>query len=253
MSLQNELRMESIGILAKFTIPLYTEKNKRPVQVGSGFFVQDGSDCYLVSAAHTFEHSYLFYYTKQFQIHKVKGGMSSSGISEIDIGVIKLLNIDLPPYPEVDKLALDISSLKPRYLPRTEKEYITIGYPNTKSNANPKTNLVTTKMYAFSNYTIDENDYEKHGLTVDNNIAIELKLKKCYSLEGNKINFPKPTGISGSPIFVLNEPSDNVDKNDKFFPVVGVATRYRSSDHLMFGADMIYVLAAIKQIKDRQL
>ena len=145
-----KLRLESIDVLAMFSIPLYVDKNGLPDQIGSGFFVQDGNDCYLVSAAHTFDRKGLFYYSKPNQ-HRILTGSVFRNISpEIDVGVTKLANSNLPPYKEIGKHALDISFLKPMHLPRTRKEYInrvgpsktTLRYWDLKIN-NYKTSILT--------------------------------------------------------------------------------------------------------------
>lgn len=243
---------EAIYILAKYSIPLYQNYNNLPRLLGTGFFVRTEQNCYLVSAAHvldTAKKNEVFFYIKPNVIRILTGQLLRSKGEEnrhndlIDIGVLKLSNDDLPPYPEVDKYAMDISYLKPNYLPRSGKNYAVLGYPATKSYLDNLNKGIAVSLYAYHNYSIEESEYTNHGLDLNTHIAIKLDLRKCFNTDGTHRNFPKPQGMSGSPIVVLYE--DEGDDDTRVFPVVAVATSFRSQSKLLFGTDVAYVLDAI--------
>ena len=73
---------------------------------------------------------------------------------------------------------------------------------------------------------------------------IKLNEATAKTKGGTHQNFPKPQGMSGSPIVVLYE--EEGDSDSRVFPVVAVATTYRKSSQLLFGTDVKYVLDAIR-------
>lgn len=59
---------------------------------------------------------------------------------------------------------------------------------------------------------------------------MNLDLRHGFGSDGTKRHFPKPNGMSGSPIVVLfDEAGDN---DSRAFPVVGIATKYYQSKRL---------------------
>lgn len=245
---------QATALLLKFSVPLYQNHNGRPSLYGTGFFVKAGNDNFLISAGHVLDptkHNGLFFYSAPGTHRHLSGQLllskheKNSGKDMKDIGVLKLSESDAPPYLEVDKFAMDISYLEPRYRPRAGKRYILIGFPATKSVIkNTPNKSVTTAPYAFRNWSIDDAEYSKHGLDPDMHVALPLKLKKTFGADGAHQHFPKPQGMSGSPIVVLYDEEGDDDPNS--FPVVAVATDYRRSSNILFGTDIQCVLDAIK-------
>jgi hypothetical protein len=244
---------KAIALLAKFSVPLYFKQNDHPVLYGTGFFVKDGSDFFLVSAAHVFDmakNDGLFFYSSPGIIRHLSGTMlRTSGEADrnkdlIDIGVLKLSKGYTPPYPEVDKFAMDISYLRPGYRPRTGKNYVLIGFPATKSNLNRQNATITAAPYAFMNSSINEPEYCQHGLDPDTHLVLHLNLKKGFAVDGSHTHYPKPQGMSGAPIVALYNEEDDDDTD--VFPVVAVATRFRNQSNILFGTDTSYVLDAIR-------
>jgi hypothetical protein len=245
---------QATGALLRFSIPLYYDDYAgRPVLYGTGFFVQAESGCFLVSAAHVLDAAKikgLFYYCAPGTIRHLAGRLCRSKGEDnrdndlIDVAVLRLSDDSLPPYPEVEKYAMHVSYLRPRYRPRTGKSYIFIGFPESKSDVHQARREVTVEAYAFRNEPIDEAADERHGLSPNDHIALHLDVRKGFGLDGSKQHFPKPNGMSGAPIVCLFD--HNVDDDSRVFPVVGVATRYIRSSRLVFGTDIQFVLDAIK-------
>jgi hypothetical protein len=241
---------KATDLLLKFSIPLYKNHNGRPELHGTGFFVKASSDHFLVSAAHVLDKAKeLFYYCTPNTLRHLSGrlvrskGVENRAYDLIDVGVLKLSDGHTPPYPEVDKFAMDISYLQPRYRPRTGKTYALIGFPATKSGVDIRNRNVLTASYAYRNKSIGETEYQRHGLDPQTHVALPLDLKKGFGSDGKHRNFPKPQGMSGSPIIVLFEEEDAGDA--RVFPVVAVATTYLKPEQILFGTDVAYVLDAI--------
>jgi hypothetical protein len=132
----------SIDVLTNFYIPLYLDTEDKPTPFGTGFFVKRQNDIFLVTAAHVLDKAQshgLYYYATQNDIRHLSGNMVRCKITgdrsddHIDIGVVKMNGGNLPPYPDVQKFPMDISYLKPGYLPRENKHYSFTGFPATKT------------------------------------------------------------------------------------------------------------------------
>ena len=127
------------------------------------------------------------------------------------------------------------------------KEYVVIGFPvtQTKLDSNKKTVTVSSCAYRLSSF--EDAAYPKLGLDADTHIALKFDQRNGTDLFGTNRNFPKPQGMSGSPIFVLYDESSSF-KTLRTFPLVGVATTHKRGDKLIFGTDISYVTKAIEQL-----
>ncbi|MBX3672715.1 MAG: hypothetical protein KF776_07045 [Burkholderiales bacterium] len=245
---------QATELLLKFCVPLYQlDRNGRPLLNGTGFFVRAGKSSFLVSAAHVLDTAAshgLFFYVEPGTIRHLSGhlirsqGEGNRDSDLIDVGVLQLSEDSVPPYPNVDKVPMDISYLRAQYRPRTAKDYVFIGFPATKCKVSGANREVLASPYAFRNEPLDEADYEAQGLHPDTHIALKLNVRKGFGLGGKPQHFPIPQGMSGSPIVVLY---DREGPNDeRVFPVVGVATTYRKTQRVVFGTDIGYVIDAIE-------
>lgn len=218
-----DLLDEATDILSRFVVPLYVEKRGRPYQVGSGFFVRAGSAHFLVSAAHVLElGTALFYYVEPSLTARLSGERRLSkwiGDREhdpVDVGTLKLRDT-FPPYPKVDKHAVDVSYLNPGLVPRADKIYSIIGFPASQSKVNPLRQKVESTVFSFRTRSIDDSEYIKHGLYPERHIALSMSLRDGVDSTGKPRTFPKPSGMSGSPIWMLVEEAPVV--RERFFPL----------------------------------
>jgi hypothetical protein len=220
-------------LLASFTIPIYrNDERDRPEQVGSCFIVHSGAHHYLVSAAHVLEEAReLYFYIAPSQTRKLSGLLALSrwtGNREkdpIDVGVIRLTKEGLPPYRDLKKVAVLPSYLRPNDSPRDGKQYAIVGYPETKNRADTATRTVNAKAYSYRNRALAENLYATHGLSAATNIVLPLRPKKSFDSEGKHTHFPKPQGMSGSPIWLLFD--DEATDFGRVCPIVAIGTKYR--------------------------
>jgi hypothetical protein len=232
---------------------LYERDNRgRPSSHGSGFFVKNGERHFLVSAGHvleTLKNRPLYYYVSPGTTRKLSGRLLLNpwkGDREndpIDLGVLRLSDEELPPYPEVDKFAMDISCLRPALIPRSGTNYAIVGFPASRSKVNPRARVVTATAYSYRNYSIEDGAYYEYGLTPETHLALPLDLRIGFDSSGKPRNFPRPQGMSGSPIWALY---DDAGQNDATtFQVVGVGTKYWKQERLLIGTDIAKVLDMI--------
>ena len=247
------LKALAIDQITRFSVPLYiNDKDRRPLPHGTGFFVKNDTDCFLVSAAHVFDTAFergMYYYTSQSEIRYLSGRLILSNPSPTraddkrDVGVLKLNRGPLPPYPAVNKYHMDISYLKANYRPRDAKHYVLVGFPATKTKVtHPDKNLMVTS-YAYESSSISEREYQGHGLSPKTHLIMPLDRRKGFDVAGKHLHFPKPQGMSGSPVVVL---LDDNDSGSRVFPVVAVAIEYRAKSKVLVASDVSFVLEAMR-------
>ncbi len=246
-----QLMDEATDILSQCVVPLFSNVGEHPSQVGSGFFVRAGSVTFLVSAAHVLEQgASLYYYVKPNEIANLSGVVRLSKWSgdrerdPVDVGVLKLTK-SVPPYPEVNKLALDVSYLRPGLVPRAGKVYSIIGFPATRSKVNRKSKQVSSTAYAFRNRSLPDNEYAALGADPITHVVLSMDLRDGVDSMGRQRTFPKPQGMSGSPIFMLLDEQPTVETRS--FPIVGIGTKYRKSRRALIGTDVDIALAMINE------
>jgi len=243
-------------MLVKYSIPLYSEdRNGKPELRGTGFIVAANGHAFLASAAHVFDIAVaetLFYFTGPKQVQLVKGQLARSGPSSgrdhdlTDVGVLRLPKGASPPYRKVDKFAIPFSSLRARHLPRAGKDYVFIGFPASKAGAHATKKEALVAPFAFLLRSIDDDAYATKRIDPARHIGLKLDRRSGYAMDGRKVQFPKPNGMSGSPIIALFDDQGGVD--EQVFPVVGVATRYDASHSLVRGTDIASVIDAITRL-----
>ncbi len=251
-----EVVAEAIELLTKFSIPLYVnDQYRRPVLFGTGFFVRAADNHFLVSAAHVLDVARtqrVFFYATPNKLRALTGRVLTTGLPDkrdddlLDIGVMKLSGEAAPPYPEVEKFAMDASYLTPNYLPRSGKHYVIVGFPATKSVVDSRGRTTLAAPYAYRSDAIDDGDYAAHGVDAKTHVVLPLNLKRGFDAAGRIVNFPKPQAMSGAPIVVLyGEPGSEGDS--RVFPVVAVGTRYRRKTKVLVGTDVRFAVGAIER------
>lgn len=246
---------DTTDVLAKLVVPVYEDDRRgRPSLHGTGFFVNAHGQYFFVSAAHVLETTKtrpLYYYIAPSMTRKLSGTLRLTpwqGDRErdpIDVGVLKLSGHALPPYPKVEKFAIDISYLRPTYLPRSGKHYAIVGFPASRSRTNPVSRQTEVIAYAYRNNSIDDAQYASQGLVARAHVALPLDPEIGFDSDGNHRNFPRPQGMSGSPIFVLFD--DYADNDPRVFPLVAVGTKYWKKKRLVVGTDVAVVLEMINE------
>lgn len=246
---------ESLQLLSKYVIPIYRTYRRRPQLAGSGFFVTNAGKDFLVSAAHVLDEMVsnpLFFYIAPGVTRNLSGDlirprvMGSRNSDLIDVAVLMITGQDMPPYPDVDKHKLQISSLVPQNIPRAGKHYAIVGFPSSKSKPNPDAKTVKAIAYAYHNPSIDDMDYDRFGFDPKNHVLMSFDQKNGFDKNGRHVAFPNPQGMSGSPLWELFD--NDVQNANKEFSVAGVGIEHRKDSRLMISTDIKYVLEMIRSV-----
>jgi hypothetical protein len=244
------------AFLLQSTIPLFGNKSgKRPKLFGTGFFVSTKNSIYLISAAHVLDNfKELYFYISPSKKRKLTGKLiltkpatgTSRNEDKLDIAILRLEGVGLPPYPELNKYPIPISTLLPHAIPRENKQYIIVGFPATRSHANPSSNVLEAKAFSYSNVSSSLDVYSRMGVSPRTHIAISFDRNNVYGQDGSKLVFPDPHGMSGSPVWLL---FDEKGINEKHFtPVVGVVVEYHRNEKVIIATDIAHALGAINEV-----
>ncbi|MGE0469022.1 MAG: trypsin-like peptidase domain-containing protein [Nitrospira sp.] len=246
------------NVLARSILPLFAQVSSgKPKLVGSGFLVSSDTNSYLVSAAHVFDElktgHELFFYIEPHIRQKLSGSLrltktpegNNRKLDRLDVGVLRLEGPGLPPYPKVDKYPLVFDALMPNALPRDGKQYLLIGFPESKSRANPIAREVASEIYSFRNASAAPQKYADLGVSTQSHVVLSFNRKRTVGHDSQIRTFPEPSGMSGSPVWLLydeNGPNDPVQT-----PVVGVAIEHHKNHHAIVATDIDVVLKLIDE------
>jgi hypothetical protein len=246
------------NVLARSILPLFAQVSRgKPKLVGSGFFVSSGTNLYLVPAAHVFDElkvdHELFFYIEPNTKRKLSGSLrltktpegNNRKLDRLDISVLRLEGPGLPPYPEVDKYPLAVEALMPNALPRDGKQYLLIGFPESKSRANPIAREVASRMYGFRNASAAPQKYADLGVGTQSHVVLSFDRKRTVGPDSQIRTFPEPAGISGSPVWLLYDESGSNDPVQT--PVVGVAIEHHKNKHAIVATDIDVTLKLINE------
>lgn len=249
MNAVNELS----NLLLRYVIPLFKKvPGKRPSLFGSGFLVSSAKSTYLVSAAHVLDdYSQLYYYIKPTVTSKLVGTLIRTKLprsrsrddDRVDVGVLRLEGDYLPPYVDVEKYALPVSALVPNTYPRDGKQYLLVGFPATRSKANPAAQELKSTPISYRNGSVPASRYLELGISAQTHIAISLDLENVLLPTGSVENFPKPEGLSGSPIWLLYDEQGLNDRHQT--PVIGVVIEHHVRENILVATDIDVALKLI--------
>lgn len=244
------------NILAHHILPLFTETDRgKPKLVGSSFLITSGTSSHLVSAAHVFDElkagHELFFYIDQNTMRKLSGELRLTKLPDgktrngdrLDVGALKLEGPALPPYPKVEKYPLVIGALMPNALPREGKQYLLVGFPESKSRTNPVARKLTSEPYSLRSISVPTTEYAELGVSPQSHIVLSFDRKRTVG-PGNRVReSPQPLGISGSPVWLLYDENGPNDPDQT--PIVGIAIEHHKKHHAIVATDIDIVLRLI--------
>lgn len=246
------------NVLVRNILPLFAETSSgKPRLVGSSFLVSSGTDSYLVSAAHVFDElkagHELFFYIEPHIKRKLSGCLrltktpvgNDRKCDRLDVGVLKLEGLGLPPYPEVEKYPVAIGALIPNALPREGKQYLLVGFPESKSRANPIAREVVSEVSSFRNISVPPQKYADLGVSPQSHVVLSFDRKRTVGPDSLIRTFPEPSGISGSPVWLLYD-ENGFNDPDKT-PIVGVAIEHHKTHHAIVATDIDIALRLINE------
>lgn len=244
--------------LLQHIVPLFVNRRGgRPQLVGSSVLVSSGTDSYLVSAAHVFDEikagHELFFYIEPKTIRKLSGNLRLTKAplgkdrksDRLDIGVLTLQGPALPPYPRVQKYPLPISAFMPNALPREDKQYLLVGFPESKSRANPVAGDLASEPCSFRNVSGPVSQYSQLDVDPQHHIVLSFDVRHTVTPSKEIRAFPNPSGMSGSPIWLLYDENGTNDPNQT--PVVGIAIEHHKTERAIVATDIGIALRLINE------
>lgn len=159
----------------------------------------------------------------------------------IDIGVLRLEGAASPPYLELGVEPLPSAMLVPADSSSDGNYYLAIGFPSTKSKANKQTKIVRAAPYANFGPAKPVAQYASLGLDPRHHLAIAFHRKRVFTAKGRVEKFPEPSGMSGSPVFLIYHNNKSAVRRGRF-PVAGILIEYRKTVQLLVATDIAVAL-----------
>jgi len=244
--------------LSRYVIPLFLKHRGIPILVGSGTLVSVSNKCFLITAAHVVDPirsgAELFFYvatgwTQNLSGNGVLTSMPPSGNRNddlLDIAVFQLSGPRLPPYPEVDKLSIPATAFKPHALPRDDKEYLLVGVPSSQATPRRTDGVLRLQTYSYRNGSLPHSRYLDLGLDPRTHIAIGFHQRKVLTDDGRFTNAPNPSGLSGSPLWLLYSESEMLDPQTP--QIVGIVTEHKKLKRFILATDIAVAIEAMRNV-----
>lgn len=234
----------ALQILTKCVVPLYVDDvHGKPSLIGTGFFIRKASSNVLVTAAHVLDalRAQSGYYDVSPSMKRAITGRVTTNVhagpretDNVDLGAVLLEGPGQPPYPEVDKHPLvdRMLQIPPPRVPSSR--YAFIGFPESRSRVRHRPKEVRVEPYAYFGDSAPVEDYQKLQLNPALHLCLKFDRKKSFDLRGRGRSFPRPHGVSGSPIFYLYD--EETTNQPESFLLAGLVTTWKSREGLVFGA-----------------
>lgn len=247
----NSAISSALELLEKAVIPLFEDFKGKPAVVGTGLLVRYRSHVFLLSAAHVLlqlRHKNIYYFSESGAIKHITGKITTNSYigdrrkDNVDIGVVRLENDPLI-YPSVNKYAINSSIFRFGEIASPTARYALIGYPASKLKVLMHPVQILIEPYAYLAHSAPTHEYSNHGISTASHLYLVFDRRHSCDLAGNSRAFPKPHGISGSPVFILydfNESSE--DKHPDYFTFAGLITTWKPKESRLIATSVNLVL-----------
>ncbi len=242
----------SFGLLKRHVVSLFLRDGRGELDsLATGLLVAAPHAVFLISAAHVFDelsHKDICFYAGKQTLRNVRGKTLVTSIApgktrdddRIDVGVCRMEGEGLPPYPDLNKIVLPMASLRPCAYPREHKQYLFTGFPNSKSKFNAYYRHMQTDACGTLCKSAAPEEYAKLGCNPQTHIVMPFDHRKVDDLNGKVREFPEPRGISGSPLWLLVDETEQ--DGSTLNAVAGIVTEYHKDKRLLVAADIAAVL-----------
>jgi hypothetical protein len=207
---------------------------------------------FLVSAAHVLDklHDRQRYYfpiaprvTRQILGRVLVAGVdagTSRQDDSVDVGVVILEGDGLPPYPDMNIEGLGFDRIARRKPNRHLAQYAFCGFPASKGKGNPVSKKFEPLLNTYLSGSVSRERYEEVGLNSRSHIVMPFDSRNVFDVAGDRVIFPAPSGMSGSPVWQLTGPTPAERK------VVGVFIEYRERKKVFVATDIGFVFDFIR-------
>lgn len=242
--------------LVSHVVPLFSvPAGKRPVLIGTGLLVRGKFRLFLVSAKHVIDHAKpprrLYFYSDERELRRLTGQVrypftSANKVDRLDVAVVALPKETPLAFRGVWKVPISMEQLTPRQVPRKSHHYLVVGFPKSRSRADPSTMRLRIEPHSFRVVSSPESSYRALGLHEDSHIVMNLNIGKMHFPDGSIRPIPDPHGMSGSPLWLL---FDEEGPNDSAkTPMLGILIEHHKQANLLVATDIGIVLDLIQEI-----
>ena len=229
-----------------------------PVAHGSALLVASDKCNFLVSAAHVFDplrkRKRLYFGVGERQqrnlversvllTRPLKGTNRSD--DNLDIGVLRMAPHGRPPYPAIAKAAISIRELNNPPTAVEGREYLLVGYPASKTTVHRRRKEILVEPHGIIAGGVK--DIGAINARFDARVHVGLKFNRNdgVALDGRRRTLPKPAGMSGSPIWLFNDPSPAWVRPS----IVGIAIEYIAKQQILVGTDIAIALDIMRELE----
>src|SRR5690606_31468447 len=242
--------------LSRHGLLLFRTRKGRPACFGSATLLMTRSYPRLLPAADVLDSARagdaIFYYVEKGLTQTIAGECivtlpevgESHNDDRLDVAVVHLQGLRLPPYPAVNKFPIGIDALRPYALPRHNKEYLIVGFPASKAKTKVAVGggIVRLRPYVFRNGSVSDSAYEGLGIDPRVHIAVDFNQREVVADDGSRREAPNPDGMSGSPLWMIHSEHEHIDPLNP--PIVGILIERRKKDRVLIATDVAVALKA---------
>lgn len=244
------------NLLLPHIIPLFAiPPGKRPSLVGTALLVEDGGALFAVSARHVLDQAIspgrLYFYDRTKSLRHLFGTMvrttplpGQKAPDAYDVSVVRLAQDTPRVMLETLKYPMPLRTLLPFRTNRADHQYLVIGFPRSKSRADPSSRQLKSQPQGFRVVSADSDAYAQLGLSPERHIVMPLHVESMNFPDGTKRRIPDPHGMSGSPVWLLYD--ENLPNDPTHTPVVGIAIEYHKTEGLLVATDIGVALDLIQ-------
>jgi hypothetical protein len=180
---------------------------------------------------------------------RISGQMrSSKGVSpldgtghEVDVAVIRL-----DPVPTLSKPTLLINHLGGHIRPLGGEELVITGYPASKTHVRKRYGEVRAIAYVNSGTAIAPCRLSEAGINPRFRLAMDFHTRKVIGVGGKRQMAPHPMGMSGAPIWIVNQVGERSFK----IGVIGIMTDYLADHKMLVGTTIAAAVGVIAEFSE---
>jgi hypothetical protein len=229
------------------------DEGSKPYLVGTGVVLNINSEIFIASAAHVFDENvttsiYTFLEGKdqiiEGQIQATSKPGNDRDKDKIDIAIYKVDDSLIPKFIST-YCPVTIGEIDVNDIPNSKKYYAFIGHPTNKTKPKFRTTKMKSEMFSYMGTIATEKAYQQLKLSKYSHIVIDFDPKKCIAEDGTICTFPKPRGMSGGGVWLMEDLNSHSSQS-YVNKLVGIGIEDHKNPKVMVGTRIGAVVEVIK-------
>ncbi|MHA2061781.1 MAG: hypothetical protein ACW963_05780 [Candidatus Sifarchaeia archaeon] len=230
------------------------DERSKPYLVGTGVVLSIDSQIFIASAAHVFDENeitsiYTFLEGKDQIIEGEIQATSKPGNNrdedKIDIAILKVDDSLIPKFMST-YCPVTIDEIDVNDIPHSKKYYAFIGHPTNKTKPKFGTTIMKREMFSYMGTIVTQKAYQQLDLSIYSHIVIGFDPKKCIAEDGIRYTFPKPKGMSGGGVWLMEDLNSHSSRS-YVNKLVGIGIEDHKNPEVMVGTRIGAVIEVIKK------